>query len=75
MGGIRPSPDDVLLDIFKRAEITKKEYEHIELLIRNMHKVPRPPWATNPHVIALAAFYARMDIEKYENGKRKKRAS
>lgn len=64
MGGIRPAPDEILLAIFKRAKITEKEYRHIESLIRNMHKVPRPGWATNPYVIELAAFHARIDIEK-----------
>lgn len=64
MGGIRPASDEILLAIFKRAKITKKEYEHIYSLIRNMYNVPRPSWATNPCVIELAAFHAWIDIEK-----------
>lgn len=29
MGGIPPTADKILLNIFKRAKITEKEYEHI----------------------------------------------
>lgn len=77
MGAGYPLPDKVLLAIFKRAQITEKEHDHIHALIRNMHNAPRPFWATNPYVIYMAAFHARIAIKEWgrKKNKRTKRTS